>query len=252
MRVKVAVVVCLLVGLPLGGSGVMRGQAALPTVAELLPKIYAYAAQYRATLPSLECDESIVSQRVAKGKVKWEVKWESRLREVRTDGGKDPFAEHHQFLSLDGKAAPEKFKVPYFVQGGFANAIGFASREDPECYDYVVTAGPDAGTVRLDLVVRAQDADAACRVIPEGYKKSVVVEAATGRVEFVERSMSAKAAAKLKEVPNAAVTYGPEKLGDAVMWLPVQMVAHDDRDEGRMTARYSNFHRYTATVTIEP
>jgi hypothetical protein len=89
---------------------------AVPSVPELLPRLYEYARQYRAELPSLSCDESIVSQRVTKGVVREEVKLESTLRVVRTESGPDPFSEKLQFKSVDGHAVPARFKIPFLFK----------------------------------------------------------------------------------------------------------------------------------------
>jgi hypothetical protein len=44
--------------------------------------------------------------------------------------------------------------------------------------------------------------------------------------------------------------YGPQRMGDETLWLPVKMNAHDDKDEGRMSITFSNYHRYAASSTI--
>lgn len=227
-------------------------QAQLPSVDTLLTQLYAYARQYQASLPSLTCDESIVSQVMKNGKVKKEMKIESTLRELRTGPGSDPFREQHEFKTVDGQPPKPKFGIPFFVQGGFANALGFYQEEAKGCYDYQLSAGEDGKTLKLQMALRPGAVGAVCKTIPEGYRKSTVVDRATGRVIFTEREISAAAAKSGKEIFYASMEYGPQQIGDETLWLPVRMSAHDPANEGRFTATYSNYHRYTGSMTLVP
>jgi hypothetical protein len=80
------------------------------------------------TLPSLSCDEQIMSQALNNnGKVAWEMKIQSTLREVRTGDTYDPFVEKREFKSIDGrrpKATFQTSQMPYFAEGGFAGLVG--------------------------------------------------------------------------------------------------------------------------------
>jgi hypothetical protein len=227
---------------------------AAPPVEKLLERLVDYARKYRANLPSLSCDESITTQDVRKGVVRKEVKIESTLREIRMDTGSEDFSERHHFNTVDGHAPLARFNVPYFVQGGFANALGFASNftTDMACYEYKISSLDEGKTLRLDLGVRPNNTDATCRDVFEGYRKSVLIDAASGRITYLERTMSAKAAKDHKEAFFATMEYGPQKMGDETLWLPIRMTAHDDKGEGRMSVTYSNYHRYMAKATIVP
>src|SRR5580704_10712054 len=101
----------------------------LPSVGIFLDRLDAYAKQYQSTLPSLSCDEQITSQALnKKGKVTWEVKIQSTLREVRTEDPYDPFSENRKFKSVDGRRPEATFQtsqMPYFVEGGFAGLASF-------------------------------------------------------------------------------------------------------------------------------
>jgi hypothetical protein len=242
-RLVVALIVC---------AASLRAQEVKPGVKDLLDKLYAYSQEYRMRLPSLECDELITSQLVIKGKVRKEVKIEGLLRNVRVPDEKEPFTETHVFKRVDDETLPPvfKFRIPYFVKGGFANAVGFAAPEKRDCYDYTVTS-LDLSRVKLEMVVRRGDQTPVCREVPEAYQKTVIADPVTGRIFSVEQMMSAKAAKRLKEPYFAAVTYKPQRLGDDTLWLPTTVRSHEEKNERRMTAVYSNFHRYAATVTIQ-
>lgn len=233
------------------GFGRAYGQAAT-TVDALLPQLQAYAQQYESSIPSLSCDELITSQVVKNGRVKKEMKIESTLREIRTEGGRDPYQEKHQFRTVDGQPAQKKFDIPFFVQGGFANSMGFRHPEWNGCFDYQLTQGEDGKTLTLKLALREGSADPVCRALPEGYRKTVVVERASGRVMFVERSISARAAKEKREAFYASMEYAPQTIGDETMWLPKKLVTHDAKDEGGMTVVFSNYHRYVGKATLLP
>ena len=74
----------------------------LPSVETLLPKLYEFGQNYRATLPSLTCDESIVSQTVKNGKVQKEMKVESTLTEARDRPEPNPDVYKRQVRTGNG------------------------------------------------------------------------------------------------------------------------------------------------------
>src|ERR1700741_119809 len=95
---------------------VAAGCQDVPSLDVLLDRLDGYAKQYQATLPSLSCDERITSQALNKrGKVTWEVKIESTLREVRTEDPYDPFAEKREYKRVNGRRSRWKPETPYFV-----------------------------------------------------------------------------------------------------------------------------------------
>jgi hypothetical protein len=225
-----------------------------PAPEVLLARLYAYTADYRTTLPSLSCDESIVSQRAKKNKIKWEVHIESTLRELRkpVPSLDDPFTEEHTIHTVDGKPANANFKFPYFTQGGFANMVGFAHPERMPCIDYRVAAGEQAGTVRLEMSPRTDPASANCGAVFRGYHGVIVADPETGRILRSERTIDSDQAAQREEAYFASVEYGPQQIGNQTFWLPRKLFTHDNKDEGRMYVTYSNCHRFGSEVRILP
>jgi hypothetical protein len=223
-----------------------------PSLETLLPRLYAYAQNYRATLPSLTCDESIASQVVKNAKVSKEMKIESTLTEVRDRSEPDPFTEHHAFKTVDGKPVKPHFKVPYLMQGGFANGVGFGRPTTQGCFDYHLDSLDGGATLRLEADLKPGTSDPQCNESPDGARKTVLVDAATGRITHVERTISAKASKQGNEAYFYSIDYGPQKLGDETFWLPVKMISHDPGDAGRMIVTYSNFHRFTGEIKVLP
>jgi hypothetical protein len=252
----------LLAPLGLGAQQARPGEAVVglgpgPADLPLLDRLYAYSTEYSAALPSLSCDESIVSQEVKNGKVKWEVRIESTLRELRKGTPAaddhfpdDPFNEQHDFHSVDGKPPKPKFRIPYFVQGGFANGVGFSYPEHQACFDYTITVGELPGTVRVERTGRVNSGNPACAKVFPGYHAVTIAEEATGRVLHAERTISEEEARSGKQAYFAAIDYAPRQFGDRTFLLPVKFVSHDAKDEGRMEATYSNCHRYAGEMKI--
>lgn len=238
-----------------GGLGAQE----LPKTETMVERVRAYAAQYRERLPSFEVDESAVVARVVEGMTKDSRKLDLTLREIRDANKPGEMQDSYVFRLVDGKPPKRylnlppfnrKAKLPYFVQGVFSNAIGFAGTEKLACMEYRVLPGTSASTVTLEMWKKAGAFPEACKNEPEGYRKTLVVERESGRVLRLTRSMSAEAARLLHDVDWVEVEYGAQKLGEESFWLPVHFKAHDAKDEGRMEAWYSNFHRYTSTVNM--
>lgn len=241
----------LYVAILLACSSFAQAQQTL-AIDEVLSRLIAYSKDYRTKLPSLECDESIVSQQVKGDKVKWEVKVEAKLRQVRDPNHPDEFNDSYTFKSIDGHPPKARFKLPYFVNGAFANGIGFAAGDQRECYDYTLLREEGGTILRLELTAKSASSAPACKDVFADYHKIVLVDADTGIVKHITRSMSPDAARKYREVIFASIDYAPQNLGDLTLWLPVRVESHNENGERRMSAIFSNYHRYTGESRMLP
>jgi hypothetical protein len=234
----------------------VAGGQRLPSLDVLLDRLDAYAKQYQATLPSLECDEQITSQALnKKGKVMWEVKVLSDLREIRTGDLNDPLLEKREFRLVDGHRAGAGFQtaqMPYFVVGGFAGLVGFKRWQQRECFDYVVSSADNGQTVRLEMTLKTELTSPSCAKLPAGFDRIVIAEPETGRILHTERTIEPGAAEMNNEAYFGGIDYAPQKLGGEIFWLPSRFYAHDANNTGRMFATYSNYHRYTGELKILP
>jgi len=219
---------------------------------EQIQQVIAYARAYRERLPSLECDETMLSQRVKGGKVKWEVKIKATLRELRDENEPGGFRDEYTFKSVDGKPAKPHFKAPYFVYNVFANSLGIGEKPLPACFTYRFTKQDDGQTLQLNIDSKPGVRDPSCGKIPDDYHKMILIDAASGAARHVERRISPQFAERTLEIPYVAIDYEPQKLDDETFWLPVRFEASDSKIEGRMIAAYSNFHRYIGEAKILP
>lgn len=235
---------------------VVAGCQDLPSLDVLLDRLGAYAKQYQATLPSLSCNEQITSQTLnMKGKVTWEEKVQSTLREVRTGDLYHPFIEKREFKRVNGrrpKATFQTSQMPYFVEGGFASLVGFKRWEQRECFDYIVTSGDGGISVRLEMTLKTKSTNPSCARLPAGFHRIVIADPETGRIVHAERTIAPDEAVWNAEAYFGGIDYAPQKFGEQTFWLPSRFYAHDANNTGRMIATYLNCHRYTGELKILP
>ncbi len=227
-----------------------------PTADVLLDRLYAYAEQYRAMLPSFECNESIISQRTAergyrRAKAGRPLRVEGMMREIRKTPADldDPFTERHQFTKVNGQPVRGEFALPYFILGGFANLIGFHQSGERDCFSFRISPMPDGSKVRLQIDRKDDVSEPVCKGI-FADTHYVVVADAEGHILHSERTIPAETSEQQDEAYFAAIDYAPQPFGERTFWLPTKFSSHDAAGTGRMEAVYSNCHRYTGDMKI--
>jgi hypothetical protein len=222
---------------------------------EQVRRVIAFAQAYREHLPSLECDETMLSQEVKNGKVKREVKIKATLRELRDENEPGGFRDDYTFKSVDGKPAKPNFRtpyLPYFVYNVFANSLGIGETPRPTCFNYRFATLDDGRTLQFNIDTKPGIRDLSCKKIPDDYHKMMLIDMASGAVRHIERRVSPQFADNNLEIPYVTIDYAPQRLGEETFWLPIRFEAIDLHQQGRMIATYSNFHRYTAVAKILP
>lgn len=241
MKILISVV---LLALPL----LVVGQQ--PSNEEQLRQVISYTLAYREHLPSLECDETMLSQRVKKGRVKQEVKIEATLRELRDGNEPGGLRDDYTLKTVDGKPAQPDFStssLPYFVYKAFANGLAIGESPRPTCFDYRFATLDDGRTLQFNIDSKPQTGmpDLSCTKIPDDYHKMMLIDKASGAVRRVVRRISPEYADNNLEIPDITIDYAPLRLGEQTFWLPMRFEANDLHQQGRMIATYSNCHRYT-------
>lgn len=220
---------------------------------EQLRRVIAYTQAYRKHLPSLECDETMLSQRVKNGKVKREVKIKATLRELRDESEPGGFRDAYTLKTVDGKPAQPNFNtgtLPYFVYKAFANGLAVGESPRPTCLDYRFATLDNGRTLQFNIDSKPDVRDPACSKIPDDYHKMMLIDTTSGAVRRVERRMSPQFADDNLEIPYISIDYAPQRLGEKTFWLPVRFEAVDLHQQGRMIATYSNCHRFTVVSKI--
>jgi hypothetical protein len=219
---------------------------------EQVRQVIAYAQTYRKHLPSLECEETMLSQRVKNGKVKREVKVKATLRELRDENEPGGFRDDYTFKSGDGKPAKPDSRTPYFVYNVFANSLGVGESPRPACFNYSFATLDEGRTLKFNIDSKPGVRDPSCRKIPDDYHKMMLIDTASGAVRHVERRISPEFADDNLEIPDVTIDYAPQRLGEETFWLPIHFEAVDLHQQGRMIATYSNCHRYAVVSKIVP
>lgn len=222
---------------------------------EQLRRVIAYTEAYRKKLPSLQCDETMLSQRLKNGKVRRQVKIKATLRELRDENEPGGFRDDYTIKSVDGRPAKPNFDpgtLPYFVYRAFANGLSIGENPRPTCFNYRFATLDDGRTLQFNIDSKPGVPDPSCSKIPDDYHKTMLIDTASGAVRRVERRISPQFADSNLEIPSITIDYAPQRLGEETFWLPVRFEAIDLHQQGGMIATYSNCHRYTVDSKILP
>ena len=231
--------------------------AQTPASPELIDELVANAALYNATLPSITANETIESEAsylifrkkaLAKG----------TFRVVRDPNG-GPLKESRQITVLDGKPVAEGQQVhlPTTLFGGFGRFQEmFFTPAHRRCYTFTRLSEPGpGGTWQIAIASRPEDAAPPhCASQAPGVTGIARVDPATHQLVHLERTVPEEAAAQRHLAPFASVDIGPATIGDKSFWLPTLVIGtfNNGKEKGRFVAHYSDYHRFTGSVTLLP
>jgi hypothetical protein len=193
------------------------------------------------SMPSFTCDEAAVSEAVKHGKVGRTVKMAGVVRAVRQQDGElvEKYEYKHEHLLLVVPKMP-----PLFVSGGFATALGYFLPSVQACYVYTMSGG------RIDFVSRpVGSAPHSCT--ERGLKGFALLDGA-GNVRHIERTLPPEVANPLKLATFASVDMVPVEMDGVMYPLSDHIIAEMplSGEMGRFEARYTNCHKFAATVTL--
>jgi hypothetical protein len=96
----------------------------------------------------------------------------------------------------------------------------------------------------------------ACSTIQPGTTGRFVVDSASMQVVHIERTVPNPIGRDQSVLGTAAVDFAPVNLNGKSFWLPSTVTAFTTETPKtsafRFTAKYSNYHRFTASSTILP
>ena len=167
-----------------------------------------------------------------------------------------PLVESRQIIELNGKpvAPGHEVHLPVTFRGAFGDAleIFFAPSLRP-CFDFLLspTAGAD-GSQRIDFTAHPGSAsDPACASTPPRVAGFVRIDPATRHIRHLERTVPDDFARQRHVAAFASIDYAPTPVGDESLWLPTEITARIGA-RAVFTARYTNYHRFTGSITILP
>jgi hypothetical protein len=197
------------------------------------------------SLPSLTCQESALSERIDRGKVKRHVAFTASMRAVRTPGG--PLHESFTLTTVNGKPYSGKgMALPYYTAGGFDSAMVYFMPAHRACYHYSLSEG------RIGFET-APDAETLAQCRNDGLHGFALIDT-DGNVTHLERTVSAEATRDFHLVPFAAIDFAPVELNGHVFGLSSHLVSEypEGDSKGRFEATYFDCKLFSVSVTIGP
>jgi len=232
--------------------------AQVPAPAELIDQLVANAEQYRSTLPSLTADETIFSVVSYRGILPDKVHATATLRVIRSAPG-EQLKESRQLLTINGKPFDpgKKSDRPFTLFGGFGGFQEmFFTPEHVRCYIFTLLPNPGrGGTIQIAISARAEMADIpTCDLDRRGLTGLVRLDPETHRIAHLERTIPEEQTEHTNLAAFASVDLAPTRVGDETFWLPITVTGRSPKRaiRGECVAHYSNYHRYTASITILP
>jgi hypothetical protein len=225
---------------------------ATPATDRLVDELMENAARDHATLPSLTAHESIISKAdefVFVGKNT--AKAEATVHIVR----KPPegnWTEIREFTVFNGKPVTPRTRIllPFNLVDSYNDTeSSFFSVKNRPCYSFALAAqaGHDAP---LELVI-TPIADAASSTQCKGDSGTARIDPATHHLTHLEYNHPAGTNYSRW---FHSIDYAATKVGDKTFWLPAVVTTRVviGKTPNEWTARYSDYHQYTASVKILP
>lgn len=247
----------------LGISPVVGAQGTkAPTLGEILQRLEANLNHYDADVPSVFCEEHVVSSRTEPHERDDSSATVSVFRLKRTPqaDGTTALVESREIKSVNGRpATSEAVAVPTLLTGIFEGGLAVVSVGQTSCMNYTLerSSGKRPGE---NLVVRfatvLTPSNTADCFLQEKSKGRVVIDAASMQVKRLEietpRHVLEEGNAYVeREVGRRELTveYAPVLLGSEMFWMPsaigMRTTIGSDFDQTVWTfqASYRNYHR---------
>ena len=232
--------------------------SATPAPVAMIDRLVANAEQFHATLPSLTADETISSHVAYMSMFKRSAEAQGTFRVVRKmPEGK--LEESRQITILNGKAVEpgKRIRLPATLFGGFGSFQEmFFTPEHRRCFAFTLLPQPGRdGTLQIAISSIAEmEAQPGCKADRHNLTGLARVDPATGQLTHLERTVPDEIARKTVLAPFASVDCAPAKVGNDTFWLPTEVVGRilNGNLRGEFIAHYSNYHRYTASITLLP
>jgi hypothetical protein len=248
--------VVALVGVPpaLGAQG-----AKAPTLGEVLQKLEANLNRYDAGVPSLFCDEHVVSSRTVPHERDDRSATDSVFRLKRTPqaDGTTALVESREIKRVNGKApTSEAVPVPTLLTGIFEGGLAVVSVGQTSCMNYKLERRKRPGEIVVSFATLLTPSNTADCFLQEKSKGRVVVDAASMQVKRLEIDTPKHVIDEGDEYSEAevrrrqlTVDYAPVLLGSETFWMPSAIGMRTSSGSSfdvtvwSFQATYRNYHR---------
>ncbi len=240
-----------------------------PNLGEILQRLEANLNHYDAGVPSLFCDEHVVSSRVEPGERDQNTITDSifRLRRTFQADQTTTLVESREIKSVDGKsAASQDMDGPALLSGIFEGGLAVVSVEQTSCMNYILQRinkkrPTEPYVVRFATVLTPQNT-AGC-FLQEESKGRVVIDPASMQVKRLEITTPRHTLVEADHFRTRVVgkreltvNYAPVPLGGQTFWMPTAITMRTESGSGFDTivwsfrANYRNYHRMEVTLHI--
>ncbi|MFT4112411.1 hypothetical protein [Silvibacterium sp.] len=255
------------------GTPLVRAQQAgtPPALDAILNRLEANLHHYDAGVPSLFCDEHVVSSQSVRDTPIENSVTDSifRLRRTPGPGGTTSLVESREIKTVDGKRPQSKdMDGPTLLSGMFEGGLAVVSRSQAACMKYTLEK-PDKKQPGGPYVVRFET-----ELAPQNLNSCFLTEKSKGLVDIDPASMQVTHleittprhvisaggdfAPRMIGKRELAVDYAPVPLGDSTFWLPSAIgmttgtgfASHDK--VWSFQAEYRNCHRLEVTTRMLP
>jgi len=246
-----------LLGIPLG----MGAQQKAPTLGEVLQRLEANLNAYDAGVPSLFCDEHVVSSRTVPRERDESSATDSvfRLKRTAQADGTTVLVESREIKRVNGRAPmSETVPVPTLLTGIFEGGLAVVSVGQTSCMNYKLERRKLPGEIVVSFATFLTPSNTVDCFLQEKSKGRVVVDAASMQVKRLEIETPRHVIDDGDEVGRRELTvdYAPVLLGSGTFWMPsvigmrTSSGSSFDMTVWTFQATYRNYHKLEVTSRI--
>lgn len=251
--------------------GLCAQRTKAPSLDEILQRLQANLNHYDADVPSLFCDEHVVSSEMEPGRPDQKTITDSvfRLKRTREPDDTTTLVESREIKSIDGKAAAsQKMDGPSLLNGMFEGGLAVVSQSQTSCMNYTLERTKknrpnDPYVVRFANVLTPQNS-AGC-FLQEKSKGRVFVDPASMQVTRVEITTPRHTiirgnafTSRIVGKRELTVDYAPVLLDRETFWMPSAINMTNTGGSGfhaivwSFSATYRNYHRLEVKSRVLP
>ena len=244
----------------------------LPTLNEILKRLDANLSHYDAAVPSLFCDEHVISSQMERNLPELNTVTDSifLLKRTPKPDHTSMLVESREIRSVNGKpATSQHLDGPAQLSGVFEGGLAVVSLSQTACMSYTLQR-IDRDSPAAPYVVRFETAltpqNSADCLLQEKSKGQVFIDPASMQVAHLEITTPRHVivpgngyGSPIVGRRELTVDYAPVLLGGKTFWMPSAITMRVVRDAGgfhmiawSFRATYRNYHRLEVTSRIVP
>lgn len=243
-------------------------QVRKPTLNEILQRLEANLNHYDAAVPSLFCDEHVISRVEQYGPPDQDIITDSifRLRRTRKPDHTTALVESREIKKVNGKPATSQgIDGPTLLTGAFEGALAAVSLNQSACMNYVLQRINDDSPKEpyiIHFVTALSPQSSINCILQENGKGRLFIDPESMQVTRLELTTPHHVI-----IPGPrpvigkrvlTVIYAPVLLGDETFWMPSAITMRNSSGFGfhmiawSFRATYGNYHRMEVTSRIVP